>query len=219
MPRLVRTLTLLAMCSSAFAAEPPASKLASAFDSHYNAVTTFKADFIETYSGAGLSRKETGTLTLKKPGKMRWDYREPRTKLFLSDGKTAYFYVPGERQARRASVKKLDDLRSPLRYLLGKAKLEKELTNLNVDVAARPSVPGNMVLVGVPRGMEERVQQVRLELTPEGRLVGIAIDELDGSRTEFVFRNVVENQPEPDSAFRFIPPSGVEVMEAQEISQ
>ncbi len=203
----------------AFAADSQVSKLANAFDAHYNAVRSLKAEFIENYSGAGISRTETGTLTLKKPGKMRWDYREPRSKLFVSDGKTAYFYVPGERQARRAAVKKLDDLRSPLRYLLGKSRLEKELTKLHVDAAAHPSIQGNIILAGIPKGMEDRVQQVQLELTTDGHLVGITIEEMDGSRTDFRFSNMMENLMTADSVFRFVPPSGVEVMEAKEISQ
>ena len=62
----------------------------------------------------------------RRPGARDERNREPRQKLFLSDGKTAVFYVPGERQARKTAVKKLDDFRSPLRYLLGKTKLEKE---------------------------------------------------------------------------------------------
>ena len=210
---------VIALCASAHAMDAQTSRLAAAFDAHYNNVRTLRADFVENYSGAGLSRRESGTLTLKKPGKMRWDYHEPRPKVFLSDGKNAYFYVPGEHQASRAPVKKLDDLRSPLRYLLGHSKLEKELNNLHVDSAAQPSAAGNIVLSGVPKGMEERVSQVRLELTPAGSLAGISIEELDGSRTEFLFRNMAENQEFPDSNFRFVPPSGVEVMDAPELNQ
>src|SRR6267154_5465740 len=97
--------------------------IAAAVDSHYNSLQTFKSDFTEIYTGGGISRNESGTLLLKRPSRMRWDYHQPREKLFVSDGRTAYFYVIGERQARKTSVKKLDDLRSPLRYLLGKTRL------------------------------------------------------------------------------------------------
>src|SRR5206468_1756956 len=89
--------------------------IAASVDKHYNSLETFKADFNEIYSGGGISRNESGTLLLKRPSRMRWDYHQPREKLFVSDGKTAYFYVIGERQASKTSVKKLDDLRSPLR--------------------------------------------------------------------------------------------------------
>src|SRR5207302_2010578 len=137
---------LLFVSLAARAKEDPVKKIASAVDARYNSLQSFKADFVETYSGNGVSRHESGTLALKRPGKMRWDYREPRQKLFLSDGKTAVFYVPGERQARKTAVKKLDDFRSPLRYLLGKTKLEKEFDRLAIADVASPKTPGNMVL-------------------------------------------------------------------------
>src|SRR5205809_7405851 len=108
-----RCAVLLVLASlPALATDDPVKKLASAVDARYNSLQSFRADFLETYSGNGVSRKESGTLSLKRPGKMRWDYREPNPKLFLSDGKTAIFYVPGERQARKTSVRNLDDFRS-----------------------------------------------------------------------------------------------------------
>src|SRR4051794_4627303 len=93
-------------------------KLAESVDKHYNSLASLETQFSEDYRGGGLARTESGTMWIKKPGKMLWQYTAPRQKLFVTDGKTAWFYVPGEKQARRASVKKLDDLRSPLRYLL-----------------------------------------------------------------------------------------------------
>src|SRR6516164_3380495 len=107
--------------------------IAEKVDQRYNRMQTLQAQFSETYSGAGMTRHESGTLELKKPGRMRWDYTEPRPKTFLTDGKTAWFYVPGEKQARRAAVKDLGDLKSPLRYLLGKTKLEQEFIGLTID--------------------------------------------------------------------------------------
>ena len=52
---------------------------------------TLEAQFSETYSGAGMTRTESGTLTLKKPGRMRWDYEQPRPKMFLTDGRRRGF--------------------------------------------------------------------------------------------------------------------------------
>src|SRR6202142_308329 len=104
------------------AADTDLHATAQAVDNHYNQLQTMQAEFTEIYRGTGAERAESGTLWLKKPGKMRWEYRSPREKLFLSDGKEAWFYMPGDRQVRKTSVKKLDDLRSPLAFLLGKAK-------------------------------------------------------------------------------------------------
>ena len=176
-----------------------------------------RTHFTEDYHGAGLSRSESGTLWLKKPGKMRWEYNDPRKKLFISDGKTAWFYVPGEQQARKAPVSKLDDIRSPLRFLLGKTKLRKEFDELGMAPNIKPEVPGDIVLRGSPKGMEDRVSLVVLEVTPEGRIDRIQIEEVDGAMTDFTFRDTVDDLPVQDSLFHFTPPPGVEVVEGTDI--
>lgn len=181
---LLRAVIVLALTATALA-QTDVHKIAEAVDHRYNNMQSLESQFTETYRGAGMARNESGTLWLKRPGKMRWDYREPRPKLFISDGKTAWFYVPGDQQVRKASVKKLDDLRSPLRYLLGKTKLEKEFTGLSLAPGAKPLDPGDIVLRGVPKGMEERVSQVLLEITPDAQIRAITIDEADGSTTQF----------------------------------
>src|SRR5437667_12326037 len=128
----------LLLVSFAYAADSPdVHKVADAVDAHYNHLQSMQSEFSEIYRGNGTERVESGTLWLKKPGKMRWEYRSPREKLFLSDGKDAWFYLPGDRQVRKTPVRKLDDLRSPLGFLLGKTRLEKELHGLSAapDVA------------------------------------------------------------------------------------
>ncbi len=194
------------------------SEIAAKVDQHYNHLQTLQADFVETYQGAGVSRTESGVLWLKRPGKMLWDYRQPRTKLFVTDGKTAWFYIPGEQQARKAPVKNLEDLRSPLRYLLGKTKLEKEFAGLSMAGDMAPEKPGNSVLQGVPRGMEDRVSSVLLEVNPEGEIERILVHEVDGSTTEYRFTSLRENQPIADQRFRFSPPPGVETIEARDVA-
>ncbi len=193
-------------------------RLADNVDRRYNHITTLTADFTEIYKGAGIQRSESGTLWLKKPGRMRWDYRQPQEKLFVTDGKKAYFYVPGERQAREAPIKNLDDLRSPLRYLLGKTKLEKEFSGLSL-ANVPPLEPGHIVLQGIPKSMAERLSRVLLEVAPDGTLFRIVAEELDGSITEFRFRNQRENVSIPDARFLFRPPPGVETIQADDVGE
>src|SRR5437868_5620966 len=139
-------------------------------DQKYNRLHTLETQFTEIYQGGGMDRTESGTLLLKKPGKMRWEYRSPREKLFLSDGKDAWFYLPGERQVRKTAISKLDDLRSPLGFLLGKTRLEKELQGLSFAPDVAPLNSGDYVLRGIPKGLADRVSQVLLEVTPAGQL-------------------------------------------------
>jgi outer membrane lipoprotein carrier protein len=192
---------------------PDVHAIAQAVDDRYNHLHTLQAEFTEIYRGAGMERTESGTLWLKKPGKMRWEYRSPREKLFLSDGKDAWFYLPGDRQVRRTPVRKLDDLRSPLGFLLGKTRLEKELQRLSLAPDVPPLVSGDVVLRGVPSAMDDRVSQVILEITPENWIARIIIEEVDSSVTEYRFREQQQDVKMADKRFQFAPPPGVEVIE------
>ncbi len=207
----------LLLLSSAIFAQTSVPKLAEEVDAHYNRLRTLQANFTEIYRGAGISREESGTLWLKRPGRMRWNYQKPREKLFVSDGKTAWFYVPGEQQARRTPMKKLEDLRSPLAYLLGKTKLRKEFEALSLAPDAPPWHPGDTVLRGVPKFMEG-VNQVLIEIAPEGKIVRLVVDGADGSTTEYRFEDQQENLEIADRQFQFTPPPGVQVIE-QEVGQ
>ncbi|HEY8671467.1 MAG TPA: outer membrane lipoprotein carrier protein LolA [Terriglobales bacterium] len=192
---------------------PNVHVVAEAVDAHYNGLRSLQAEFTEIYQGSGTERTESGTLWLKKPGKMRWEYRSPEEKLFVGDGKDAWLYLPVDRQARKSSMRKLGDLRSPLAFLLGKAKLEKELHGLSFapDVAAWK--PEDVVLRGVPRGMEDRVRQVLLEITPQHQIARIMIHGVDDSITEYRFSDLKENIVVGDGQFHFSAPPGTEVVE------
>ncbi|HEX9110147.1 MAG TPA: outer membrane lipoprotein chaperone LolA [Terriglobales bacterium] len=190
-------------------------QLAHAVDEHYNHLRSLQADFTEIYRGAGAERLESGTLWLKKPRKMRWEYRSPKEKLFISNGKIVWFYLPEERQARKTELKRLEDLRSPLAFLLGKTKLENELRGLSKVVDQAPMGAGNTLLRGVPQALAERVSEVQLEITPSDQIVRILLMEADGAMTEFRFAGLKENVSLSDGRFEFTPPPGVETVEGE----
>ena len=195
-------------------------QLARAVDDHYNHLRSLQADFTEIYRGEGAERVESGTLWLKKPRKMRWEYRSPKEKLFISDGQAVWFYLPAERQLRKTTLRKLDDLRSPLAFLLGKTKLENELRGLSKVVDQSPLSPGNTLLRGVPQGVVSQstvgqANEVQLEITPSNQIVRIVLMEADGATTEFRFAGWKENLQLGDSRFQFTPPPGVETVEGQ----
>jgi len=195
------------------AAGPDVKSLAAEVDAHYNHLQTLEAEFSESYRGAGMERTESGTLWLKKPGKMRWEYRSPREKLFVSNGKEAWIYVPEDRQARKEAAKKLEDVRSPLAFMLGKTKLEKELRGLSLALDVPPWQAGDTVLRGVPTGWADRVSEVVLEVSPEKRIVRVELDDVDGGATEFRFSGQKEDVAVAEGRFEFKPPAGVEVVD------
>jgi outer membrane lipoprotein carrier protein len=189
---------------------PSAHVLAQRVDRRYNQLHSLKAGFSESYEGLGIRRTESGTLLLLKPGRMRWDYSSPVGKLFLLDGKFAWFYSRGDSQVQRIPAKQLDDLRSPLRFLLGHTELEKELNNLKLA----PAAGGGFKLTGQPKGQEKRVIRLTLTVTADGAITGIEIEEADGALTRFTFSAEQPNAPVPTETFHFSPPPGVPVVDA-----
>ena len=113
---------------------------------------------------------------------------------------------------RKTLVKKLDDLRSPLAFLLGKTKLEKELQGLSLAPDVKPLASGDLVLRGVPQAMADRVSQVLLEITPDSWISRILIEEVDGSTTEYRFSSQRQDLKIADQEFQFNVPDGVEVV-------
>ncbi len=212
-PISLKLIAVLLAASVAASAASDIHAISQAVDQRYNHLHTLEAQFTEIYRGGGMDRTETGVLWLKKPGKMRWEYRSPREKVFLSDGKDAWFYIPGDRQARKSPAKKLDDLRSPLGFLLGKTRLEKELQGLSFAQDVPAVSPGDVVLRGVPQALADRVSQVLLEVTPDNQIARIVIDAVDGSMTEYRFSGQKEDVAVADSIFHFVPPAGVEVVD------
>ena len=211
---------LVGFMLSAGAVAEDVHSIAQAVDEHYNHLRSLQAEFAEIYRGSGMERTEAGTLWLakgglKKPGKMRWEYRSPREKLFVSDGRDAWFYVPDDRQARKTEARKLDDIRSPLAFLLGKSKLEKELQGLSLAPDVAPLAAGDVVLRGVPQAMADRVSEILVEITPEHRIARIMINEVDGSMTEYRFSDQKENSAIPDGKFTFRPPAGTETVQGE----
>ena len=202
-----------------FARAQDVHRLARAVDAHYNHLRSLQSDFTEIYRsdgrGDGAERVESGTLWLKKPRKMRWEYRSPNEKLFISDGQAVWFYLPSERQLRRTKLQNLDDVRSPLAFLLGKTKLENELRGLSKAVDQSPLQPGDTVLRGVPQVMPGQVREVLLEITPSDQIVRIVLAEAEGATTEFRFGSWKENVEMSDGRFQFTPPPGVETVEGE----
>jgi len=200
---------LFLLTPSLSAQSPTAKELAQRVDNHYNHLHSLRAQFTESYQGMGMKRVESGTLLLLKPGRMKWEYTQPAGKLFLLDGRYGWFYSPGDSQVQRIRARELDDLRSPLRFLLGHTQLEKEIDHLTLATAPN----GRYSLNGQPKGLEQRVSRLTLTVTSEGAILGIEMDETDGATTRFTFTGETPDVTIPPGTFHFTPPPGVPVVE------
>src|SRR5215471_693522 len=128
---LLIALTLSASAVLSTSADQELDQLIRGLQSKYSRLVSLSADFTQIYTAPGeRTRRETGRMLLKKPGKMRWNYTTPEPKLFVSDGRTMYEYVPAERLATRVKVRDSSDLRAPFMFLLGRGDLRRDFSRI-----------------------------------------------------------------------------------------
>jgi outer membrane lipoprotein carrier protein len=177
----------------------------------YQRLNTLSAEFTQIYNAPGeRTRRESGQLQLNKPGKMRWDYTTPEAKLYVSDGKVIYEYLPAERTATRASAKQTDDWRAPFMFLLGRGNLRRDFARIEFASEA-PVRAGHRVLRLVPKRSSD-IRELLIEVEPTSlRLTRLSLLKSGNARIDFLLNNVQENIVLADSVFVFQPPAGVAV--------
>lgn len=199
-----------------YARQPDLSAIIDGVQNKYSRMRGLAAEFSQIYLGAdGRTLKESGYLQLKRPGKARWDYREPEKKLFVSDGKSVYFHVEGQREATQASIKQSADPQIPFLFLLGQGNIRRDFSRIETVSEERPSQAGNVVLQLVPKRAPQEFKRLLVEVDPSSFSVKrLVIFERGGARMDFTLSNVRENFIAPDSQFQFIPPQGVIIRKA-----
>jgi len=203
-------------------------------EARYRNVKTLKALFLETYrDGRSGLRVESGTVYFSRPGRMRWEYESPESKLFIADGKTVWFFVPADRTATRAPFKESSDWRTPLAWLTGKAKLSQLCDRIDVS-GTPPGTSGHIVLSCVPRGTKPLpesspyngaaqegmlgpaawYERVLLEVDQAtGELADVRVLQPGGVEIEFRFGQWQQGLPIEEALFRFQPPPGVTLLD------
>jgi outer membrane lipoprotein carrier protein len=209
--RVVKTCVFIGIAALlGFAEESPTQHLLRAVESRYNRAHTLQVKFAETYSGLGRGpRTESGILYLRKPGRMRWDYTQPAGKLFVSDGKEVYLYLPDQKRVEKMPLKATEDMRAPLAFLLGKLNFEREFHNIQ----ARPVQDGSVV-TAEPRSESLPYSQVEFQVAPDFEIRKLHIVGQDQSILDFTFEDEKLNPALANSMFEFQPPPGSEVVES-----
>lgn len=198
--------------SSGSQAASPA-ELARRLQARYDAITDFSADFVQTYRG-GVLRKtttESGTMAIKKPGRMRWAYTRPEDKLFVADGRKMYIYVPADRQVIVRDMPAGDEAAAPVLFLAGKGQLARDFDAAYAEVPGAP--PGSVALKLTPRTPQRDYESITLVVEEQTlRLRMLVARDNQGGTSTFTFRNLKENVGLPDKMFSFVIPRGADVI-------
>lgn len=184
-------------------------------EDRYNHAKTLTVQFVEEYDVEGHRRPaESGTLVLKKAGKMRWDYAQPEGKVFVSDGKNVYLYLAEDNRVEKVPLKATEDMRAPLAFLLGRLDLKKEFR----DFQAHPGEGGTW-LEAAAKTNQVPYERVEMLVAPDGAIHNLKVEGRDGSVLSFAFRDEKLNLPVSDSVFHFVIPPGAEVVDSVDFVQ
>jgi outer membrane lipoprotein carrier protein len=196
----------------------------------YRGARTLQVIFFERYSENGrIVRTEAGVAYFRRPGKMRWEYQAPEKNVFLVDGKTAWFYVPGDHTVTRVPAKQSTDWRTPLALLAGEMKLSRICARVDFASAEKPDKDGDVLLTCLLKGSENTADPASkndaahakrdsliLEVAPDtNELVRIVVRGAAGVDIEFKFKDWQFDPVVPDSLFRFEVPPGVAIVNGE----
>ncbi len=176
----------------------------------YSSVSTLKASFQQTYRAPGIEQIESGVFWLKKPGLMRWEYRQPEEKLFVADGKEAFLYMPRDRQVTIQPFSVSDMHSTPLEFLLGSGNISKSFA-VSWESEFKPNSGSAVTIRLTPLKSEAEYSFLVLELDRENyEIRGIIIHEPGGNTSRFAFTNFEINVKVDNKSFKFKTPKGVE---------
>lgn len=211
---MMRRAALLAVAAAWWNAPLPAqsaARVAAAIDLRYNRLATMRSEFEQSVEYAGRRRMvESGTLYLRRPGKMRWEYEQPAGKIAVGDGDMLRIYNPYTNQVRQVKLDETADLRAPLAFLLGRMRLQRQFRNLRLATIA-----GEKTLAAEGRSGREYFSRVEFAYDPQDfRLRRIAVYGRDDSINVFRFRNETLNPVLDIKLFEFRSPEGAEILPA-----
>ena len=202
----VTRIALLFSALPLLAADAGLSKVLEEVERHYNGVRTLQVSFDETIAGPGRPRRtESGELYLRKPGKMRWDYRTPAGKLFVSNGKDVFYYSPVSNRAERVKLKETEDMRAPLAFLLGRLDFEKDFTNFSFKNGGDQTV-----IHAIPKSDKLPYKQIEFSVSPQREIRRLVVTGHDAALLTFDFSNERMNPSVDDKLFRFELPPGAQ---------
>lgn len=185
---------LVAMALATPAVAPDPAALARSVQAYYDRTHDFEAGFVQTYSYAAFGRTQTsrGTLRVKKPGKLRWDYTEPAPKTIVVNGARLVQYEPEANQAYVDEHFDATAMSAAVTFLLGTGSLEKEF-DLGTDG------PGQLVLT--PKAPDARVDRIVLTVAPSGEVSATRVVDGSGNVNAITFRALRRNVGLSDRLF------------------
>jgi len=214
--RVTHLFTVVAICvamSRVMGAQssPAPDALARSLQQRYQGIKDFSADFVHSYRGGVLKTQsqERGTVSVKKPSRMRWTYTAPEKKEFVSDGVKIYSYIPQDKQVIVSTVPPDNQATTPALFLAGKGDISRDFSASYVQA----TIPGTLALKLTPRRNEPDYEYLVVAVDPASlQIRALTTRDHEGGESTIAFTNLKENQGISDKEFAFRIPRGVDVI-------
>ena len=177
----------------------------------YGQMTDLRAVFSQTSFNKSLNQTipAQGVVSMKKGGKLRWEYSEPTKQEIVSDGKTLWVYTPTLNQVNVGAAP--EALAGPAgSFLAGLGRLREHFTVRFLNAAQPRDAEGHVVLDLTPKQPLPTMSRLILAFDPGQWEIRKAVvyDQFENTVT-MRFARVVVNGGLPDRLFTFVPPPGV----------
>jgi len=197
-------------------ARPPADPgraLAQRVQAFYAHTKDFSARFAQHYTYLAIGRVEDseGTVQVKKPGFVRWDYDKPDKRTIYVEGKTLWIWRPDDKEVQVKRDFGGDQLSSAFTFLWGKGDLLKEFKPKSLP--AQKDLPKGDVLELKPIKPVPGVEKLLFVVGKDGQVLASVVTNAQGDVNQIVFSSAKVDQGLPDSLFHFEPPKGAYVQE------
>jgi outer membrane lipoprotein carrier protein len=178
-----------------------------AVEAHYRDLVDLTAKVIQRNFLKSVEKTQTfeGTLSIKKPGKLRLEYTNGQ--VIVVDGKEAWFYSKKSNQAIRRTFKDFEQANIPVAFLLGAGAIRQEFE------VSLPDADNPRTLDLVPRKAGAAMKKLRLATEESGRIIRMTVYDRSGNTSDAVFSDVKEGVGLGDAPFRFKVPKGTEIIE------
>ncbi len=205
------TLVLFAASAVAQPATTSLDDVVRGIEGAYGKMTDLKAEFTQTAFNKSLNQTipASGTVYLKKGGKLRWEYAEPTPQVVVSDGKTIWLYTPTLNQVNTGPAP--EALAGPAgSFLNGLGKLREHFNVRLLNPAQPKDAEGNVVLDLTPKRPLPTLTRLILSFDPGGWQIRKAVvhDQFENTVT-MKFTKLAINSGLDDKLFAFVAPKGV----------
>lgn len=193
----------------------PVTNVVHGVQARYDATTDFTADVTQEMTVASLGKTLTarGSVSFRRPGKLRWQLGDGSGQLIVADGTTLWLYQPDEKQVLKTPFQSAFRASTPISFLLGVGRITDDF-DASLDPADAHD-EGLTWLKLVPRQGDGTLGWLRLGVNPKTFDIAAAeVHDQLGNLTKLRFANFKRGVGLDDKLFVFTVPEGVDVVEA-----